>query len=199
VSRTPTTKGAVVHRSVLPERDFSRWAWADQIIIGVAGDSSSDIENTAMAFSELAYMDWRVYRDIVLDFSVELPFAVFEPGLEGGRGLRLDQIGGGRAHLDVYGAENAQGLSPADFIAMLNQGDLIGKVTYRAGGETWFVLSGYYASSTPADEPMVFYTKFMFSEDGKRISAFEIGYPKDHKALFDHIVERLEETLAAPS
>ena len=191
-------KKVVIHRSVVPEREISRWAWADEIVIGIAGDGSVDSEDTALV-SELTDMDWRVYRDTVFDFGIELPFAVFEPGLEGGRGLRLDQVGGGQAHLDVYGAENAQGLSPEQFVTMLNQGDLIGKVTYRAGGENWLVVSGYYAPSSPTDEEMIFYTKFMFSNDGKRISAFEIGYPTEDKAFFDPIVVRLEETLSAPT
>jgi hypothetical protein len=39
----------------------------------------------------------------------------------------------------------------------------------------------------------------MFSGDGKRISAFEISYPTEDKALFDPIVVRLEETLSAPT
>lgn len=191
-------KGAVAHRNMVTEREITRWVWSDEIVIGVAGDGSAHNED-ALAGSELADMDWRIYRDTVFDFSIELPFAVFEPGLEGGRGLRLDQIGGGQAHLDVYGAENAQGLSPEEFVTMLNEGDLIGKVTYRAGGENWFVLSGYYAPSSPTGEQMIFYTKFMFSDDGKRISAFEIGYPSADRAFFDPIVVRLEETLSAPT
>jgi hypothetical protein len=133
-------KQVVMHGSVVPQRDVSRWAWADESVIGISGDGSVGSKYIALV-SELDDMDWRPYRDSVFDFGIELPFAVFEPGLEGGRGLRLDQVGGGRAHLDVYGAENAQGLSPEEFVTMLNQGDLIGKVTYRAVGANWFVLS----------------------------------------------------------
>lgn len=88
-------KKVVIHRSVVPEREISRWAWADEIVIGIAGDDSVDGEETALV-SELNDMDWRIYRDTVFNFGIELPFAVFEPGLEGGRGLRLDQIGGGK-------------------------------------------------------------------------------------------------------
>ena len=82
---------------------------------------------------------------------------------------------------------------------MLDQGDVIGQVTYRAGGENWFVLSGYYASDSPSGEQMIFYTKFMFSGDGRRISAIEIGYPTEEKPFFDPIVVRLEQTLSAPT
>jgi len=196
---TKHNQGWVTSPTVAPERELSGGSLSDEIVIRAAGDESAVTEDSGLGVSKPVDLDWRVYSDTVFDFSVEIPFALFEPGQEGGRGLRLNQIGGGQAHLDVYGAENAQGLSPEEFVAMLDQsGDLIGEVTYRAGGENWFVLSGYYAFDAPSGEPMIFYTKFMFSDDGKRISAFEIGYPRQEKMLFDSIVVRLEETLSAP-
>lgn len=189
-------KGKVTQRIVVPAPQISRWARSDEVTIRTEGSQDSEDDALIVAYSD--DLDWRLYSDTVYDFTIELPFAVFEAALEGGRGLRLDQVGGGPAYLDVYGAENTQGLSPQDFVAMLEQNDLVGDVTYRAGGENWFVLSGYYASELPEDEQMIFYTKFMFGQDGKRISAFEISYPKGEKELFDAIVVRLEDTLSAP-
>ena len=192
---TKHKKGWVALESVAPAREVS--PWTGEIVIRAVGADAALGEHS-IPVRDLADLDWRVYRDTVFDFSVEIPFALFEPAPEGGRGLRLYEIGGGPARLDVYGAENAQGLSPEEFVAMLYEGEPIGEVTYRAGGKNWFVLSGYYAVEAPSDDQMIFYTKFMFSSDGKRISAFEIGYPKQDKALFDPIVERLEQTLSPP-
>jgi hypothetical protein len=190
-------KGKATQRIVVPAPQISGWAWSDEVTITIEG--SQDVDDPALVVAYSEDLDWRLYRDSVYDFSIELPFAVFEAALEGGRGLRLEQVGGGSAYLDVYGAQNVRGLSPQDFVSMLEQNDLVGEVTYRAGGKNWFVLSGYYTAERPDDEQMIFYTKFMFSQDGTRISAFEVSYPRGEKELFDAIVVRLEDTLSAPT
>ena len=189
-------KGHGKPRIVVPAAERPHWAPPIEVIIGLYGSTFHDVDDTT---SDTVYLDWRPYSDTVYDFSIELPFALFEPALEGGRGLRLEQADEGLAKLDVYCAANTQGLATQDFVELLDHDDLIGEVTYREGGEDWFVLSGFYASERSADEAMIFYTKFMFSQDGERVSAFEISYPEADRVLFDAIVVRLEETLSAPT
>jgi hypothetical protein len=142
-------------------------------------------------------LDWRSYRETDFNFEIELPLGLFEPADDDGKGLRLRESGG-LGLLDVYGAVNSQSLAPDDFAAMLERDDQIGKVTYRASGRDWFVLSGFYSRDVAADEHMIFYSKFMFSADHERFSAFEISYPPSDKQRFDDIVARLEQTLTAP-
>src|SRR5690606_5326981 len=90
--------------------------------------------------------------------------------------LRLYERGGD-AMIEVYGGENADGLSAAGFADMLAGADRIAEVTYRAGGRSWFVLSGYYERLGFEDEELIFYAKFMFSPSRERFAAFEISYP----------------------
>ncbi len=104
----------------------------------------------------------------------------------------------GLGQIDVYGAENAEGLTPREFADVLEQAERVKEVTYRTGGRNWFVLSGYYRREGDEAEELIFYAKFMFSPDRSRLAAFEISYPLSEKQRFDAIVDRLERSLRAP-
>ena len=69
------------------------------------------------------------------------------------------------------------------------------RITYRAGGQSWFVLSGYLDRE---GEPMVFYAKFMLNPSRTALSAFEISYPASRKSTFDPMVEQMEDSLTSP-
>ena len=139
---------------------------------------------------------WRRYVDEEYGFKIDLPFGLFELGEEADRGLFLRAVSG-QGELKVYGADNLQGRSPREFAAVLEESDRIEEVTYRAGGRSWFVLSGYYADDG-YDDPIIFYTKFMFSPDRSRVAAFEISFPESEKPRFAPIVEHIENSLRAP-
>lgn len=143
---------------------------------------------------------WQLYEDPELGFRIELPLAQFEPIAgedEGPEVLRLYERGGD-AMIEVYGGENLDGLSVAEFADMLAGADRIAEVTYRTGGRSWFVLSGYYTRLGFEEQELIFYAKFMFSPDLSRFAAFEISYPADEKQRFDPVVERLEASLRSP-
>lgn len=57
------------------------------------------------------------------------------------------------AAIYVYAAEKAGGFNPKQFVSAIEKADRIREVTYRAGGGTWFVRSGFY-SRTDAGEPV---------------------------------------------
>lgn len=143
---------------------------------------------------------WQLYEDPELGYRIDLPLAMFEaiaadddgPGV-----LRLYERGGD-AMLEVYGGRNPDGLSAGQFADMLAGADRIAEVTYRAGGRSWFVLSGYYARLGFEEQELIFYAKFMFSPDLSRFAAFEISYPADEKRRFDEFVERLEASFRRP-
>lgn len=142
---------------------------------------------------------WEPYEDPELGFRIDLPVAQFEPVAEdeGPEVLRLYERAGD-AIIEVYGGENVEGLSAAEFADMLAGADRIAEVTYRTGGRTWFVLSGYYERLGFEEQELIFYAKFMFSSDLERFAAFEISYPAAEKERFDAVVERLEASFRSP-
>ena len=99
----------------------------------------------------------------------------------------------------MYGGHNHDGFSLPEFIDFLSHADRIAEITYRTGGQTWFVISGYYQRANADDRSLIFYAKFMFSRDLERFSAFEISYPPSHKEQMDPVVETLESSLRSPS
>ncbi|MDB5505585.1 MAG: hypothetical protein JWR75_223 [Devosia sp.] len=141
---------------------------------------------------------WGRYIDPQFAFAIDLPTGLFEQvDRSAGAGVKLQEIGGG-GQIEVFGWANLDKQSPAELLDALEQAQRLGEVTYRAHGNSWFVLSGYFTADDAPDEPLVFYTKVMFSADRSRISAFEISYPAAELERFDPIVTRLSRTLTSP-
>ncbi len=141
-----------------------------------------------------AAQEWRRYVHPELGFSVSLPIGVFEVDDNVADRLHLSEAGG-EAQLDVFGITNSEALSAVAFEELIEAADPARRITYRAGGRSWFVLSGFLDGET---EPTIFYAKFLLSRDGRSVSAFEISYPENERARFDDMVERIEDSLTAP-
>jgi hypothetical protein len=139
---------------------------------------------------------WERYVDPQYGFSAELPYGVFEP-LEddGSGGLTLGEVGG-TGQISIYGGD-AGGLTLEGFAERLSAGEEVRSITYQAGGDSWFVLSGYYQPDAEG-ERLIFYTKVLLSPDRETFSAFEISYDLDEKARFDGIVSRIEDSFTRP-
>ena len=139
---------------------------------------------------------WERYVDPQYGFSAELPYGVFEP-LEddGSGGLTLGEVGG-TGQISIYGGD-ASGLTLEGFAERLTAGEEVRSITYQAGGDSWFVLSGYYQPDAEG-ERLIFYTKVLLSPDRETFSAFEISYDLDEKARFDGIVSRIEDSFTRP-
>jgi hypothetical protein len=151
----------------------------------------------AMAQGDAGPIAWTSYIDPGYGFSVDLPLGMFEPVTQDtGLGMTLAETGGS-GQLSIYGGA-AEGLTLDQFAERLSAGEQIRTITYQAGGDSWFVLSGDYAPDGPAGEPLIFYTKVLLSPDGDSFSAFEISYPKADKARYDPIVERIEDSMSRP-
>ena len=144
--------------------------------------------------SPAAAETWRRYLDAGSGFSISLPTDRFTL-TDRSEGRLTFAERGGSAQLDVFGVENRDALSARQFRRMMEGADPHRRITYRAGGRSWFVLSGYIEGEA---EPTIFYAKFMLNRSGTALSAFEISYPRSRKAEFDATVERLEDTLTAP-
>jgi hypothetical protein len=142
-------------------------------------------------------LKWQRYVNPTYRYQIELPIGMFEVREQTRAKLSLYEVDG-LGQLDVYGADNAERLTPQEFAGVVEQADRVEEVTYRAGGRSWFVLSGYYRREAGEVEDLIFYAKFMFSPDRSRLAAFEISYPLSQKRRFDAIVDRLESSLRAP-
>ncbi len=138
--------------------------------------------------------EWVEYTHPQSGFSVELPLGLFEITAETPE--RLTLTGAAGARLEIYAAANSQRRSPRDFVAAIEDTVRFGEITYRAGGNSWFVLSGYAPGEAGGD--LVVYTKFMFSPDLTRVAAFEISYPVADRRFFDDAVERIEDSFHRP-
>jgi hypothetical protein len=95
----------------------------------------------------------------------------------------------------VFGVTNSERLTVHQFQEMMEAADPDRRITYRAAGKSWFVLSGYLENE---GEPTIFYAKFMLNRRGTALSAFEISYPKAQQAQFNPLVEQMEDSLTAP-
>jgi hypothetical protein len=139
------------------------------------------------------------YVDPDLGYRITLPldrFTVLDDAPSPAALSLIDQSG--EAQLEVYGGDNIDALSLSQFQVFVASADRIAEVTYRAGGKSWFVLSGYYRREGEERTDLIFYAKFMFTPDLSRFSAFEISYPLGRKSEFDAIVSNLEKSLRAP-
>ncbi len=94
------------------------------------------------------------------------------------------------ASLTIYGGYNINDETPASYEASLYPGkdDDKTKVTYRAKGTDWLVLSGTRGND-------VFYEKYLFRED--IIHAMILTYPQSLKTTYDPIAARIAQSLRA--
>ena len=153
---------------------------------------------TILALAPVAANAWELYRNPTYGYAIALPgspFAVEEA--EGGKGVTLVDIAG-RGQIDVYGAGNADGLSPREFEAALSGAERIRDITYSRRGNSWFVISGHYYRDGDSGDDLIFYAKFMFSPDRSRLAAFEASYPVADKARWAPIIEEMEDSFSAP-
>jgi hypothetical protein len=83
--------------------------------------------------------------------------------------------------------DNRNGTTPEEFKRWLvaNAGGY-DEVTYRPGGRSWFVLSGYRGEQ-------IYYEKVMFSCGGRVANVYAMSYPTAQRARYDSVVERMED------
>jgi hypothetical protein len=137
---------------------------------------------------------WQPYSDPSYNFSADLPLGMFEiVETEGTPGVALKEIDG-QATVNLYGGP-AEGMTRSALESRLESGEQIRTITYMAGDDSWFVLSGFYDG---ADSETIFYTKVLFAADHQTFSAFEITFPAEDKPRFEALVERFEDNFTRP-
>ena len=141
---------------------------------------------------------WTRFEDPALGYRIEVPLDLYESaGPVDASGIRsFSALDGSGGQLNIFGAPNSDGLSIAQLQQAVAQSGQIENVTYRASGNSWFVLSGFDVDDNGNE--LVVYTKFLFNRDRSAFSAFEISYPAEERARYHAIVTRIEKSLRAP-
>jgi hypothetical protein len=132
---------------------------------------------------------WRNYTNERYGFSLVVPSHVLtvEKRSDAGDGLVFASKDG-EARLLVGTMKNTDAQTPRsyqDYIAQQSYADY--NITYRRGGDSWFVLTG-------EGNGRIFYEKVMFSCSSDLISSFALIYPTEQRRTFDPIVEKIEDS-----
>jgi len=130
---------------------------------------------------------WTSYRNPRFGTTIDYP-ARFRPGRppDNNDGLAFTAPDG--ATLSVWGSLNVMERDVAGLEAFLREGKQDARVTYRAAGKNWLVLSGVQADR-------VFYERHVFSHRNEVENAFQISYPAALAATYDPIVARISKSL----
>ncbi|SFZ84627.1 hypothetical protein SAMN02983003_2123 [Devosia enhydra] len=138
--------------------------------------------------------EWVSHTDAASGFSIDVPGDFIAED----RGDRLSlQSGDGRVQIDVFSAVYGNDMSFAQFAESIASADPRRVITYRAGGDSWFVVSGYLDADGSAGNT-IFYAKFMSNRARDTVSAFEISYPAELRDAMDGLVTRMEKSLTSP-
>jgi hypothetical protein len=138
-------------------------------------------------------LPWKTYHNTRFGYDIEYPQTLIpSPESANGDG-RVFASKDGKVELTIFGGCNALSQSLTEkFDAMIAEYKKNGKkVTYRAQGKTWFVISGIEGKN-------VFYAKTLRRQgkDGGEVdAAFIITYPYASKSIYDPVAERLSRSL----
>ncbi len=136
--------------------------------------------------------DWLEYKNSRFGTSIAYPASLFvpQPPPVNNDGRSFSGVGGTWSFF-LFGQYNALEMTLGELEADDIAGGGYDSVTYRRGGEDWYVLSGYRGGD-------VFYRKLLRRDDGETLHVFEISYPKQDKRTFDAIAARMAKSFAAP-
>lgn len=131
---------------------------------------------------------WKLYSNERYGATIEYP-SRFKPGTPPDNNDGLSFTADDGAELKVWGSLNVLEHDIPALEAFLREGSKADeKITYRAAGRNWLVLSG-----TRGDK--VFYTRYLLSHRNEVENAFDISYPAALTAAYDPIVARIAKSL----
>ena len=122
-------------------------------------------------------------------FTFSYPADIFQVERSAGDGSGMAFVStDGTARMLVGGLENRDDFTLESYRSFIRDKSYSNfNVHYAPRGHSWFVLSGETAER-------VFYEKVIFGCGGRIINRFALIYPVRSKAIFDPIVERLEDS-----
>ena len=116
------------------------------------------------------------------------PADIFEPVPNpDGTGDHTFESFDGQARLVIGSWDNADGESLAGMRSRLLDDARATSLTYDPSGKSWFVLSGYHGEN-------IYYQKVMYACGGATVSAFGLDYPEAERAIYDPVVEAIEDS-----
>jgi hypothetical protein len=131
---------------------------------------------------------WATYRNDRFGTTIEYP-ARFRAGRppDSNDGLSFEAPDG--ATLSVWGSLNVMEHDVAGLEKFLRESlDAGERITYRAAGKSWLVLSGTRGER-------VFYQRYALSHRNEIVNAFRISYPGSLATSYDPIVARISKSL----
>ena len=136
---------------------------------------------------------WQTYRNERFGTRIEYPRAIFSPlpPPANGDGLKFKARDG--AEFTISASHNVLSYTAASLERSLHRAepgdaDLYANVSFRLSRPNLLVLSGLRTG-------MVYYEKFLLSDDGGIIHHFAIAYPATAKGIYDPIVERMSKSM----
>ena len=131
---------------------------------------------------------WATYRNPRFGTTIEYP-ARFRPGRPPDNNDGLSFVAADGATLSVWGSLNVMEHDIAGLEKFLRESlDAGERITYRAAGRNWLVLSGTRGER-------VFYKRHALSHRNEIVNAFEISYPGSLATSYDPIVARISKSL----
>jgi hypothetical protein len=133
---------------------------------------------------------WLTYHNQRFGTAIEYP-AFFKAGPPpvNGDGLEFKSPDGG--DFSVFAAYNTLNFNLAQFEeSVIKSLDADERVTYKANGDNWFVISG-----TKGDD--IFYERHLLAGGGQLTEGFVITYPARLKQKYDPIVARMSASFQA--
>ena len=146
---------------------------------------------SALAAEGREPLDWAWYKNPRHGFQLSYPSSLFtlERRSRGGDG-ELFVSPDGEARLLVGVVPNADGHDLGSYQELVARRSYNGfRITYQRRGGGWFVLS-------VLDGERIFYEKVFLGCQGRVFTSFALVYPTRSRALYDPIVERIEQTFA---
>lgn len=129
--------------------------------------------------------DWPTYVNVRYGYQLCYPAGLLEAQPEADAGDGRTFVGKDGTELLVFGSNNVLQSNLADEATEQASGytGKKGKISYRAKGRGWIVLSGDDGAHN------LFYTKTF--ERGDRFLAFQLKYPKAAAAKYKPVIDRL--------
>ena len=145
-----------------------------------------------VASAQLHGARWRTFVGWKFGTSISYPASGFsalpEPDAHDGRTF----VNPDGAQIAVFASYNVLDESIEASLASLIESERYQRVTYRARGANWFVLSGLRSIE---GREQVFYEKYLFGAGGRTIHAVVVTYPTELKAIYDPLVGRIGNSL----
>jgi hypothetical protein len=130
----------------------------------------------------VAAVEWVAWEDSRTEMRIIYPADLFPESRLTGEGIVLS---GPHATLELSARDDLGISSTTQLRDFLINSEGYSSLTYSPGDRTWMVASGYRDNE-------IYYEKFFVLRG--QIRAFSIQYPNTLRAIYDPVVERLEDT-----